>query len=253
MRLTIPAIAFAFALPFAGLAADAPSATPAYVTAAINDPARKDDSADDARRQAAVVMTFTGVKPGDKVLELAPGQGYWTKIFSGIVGSGGHVYQVWPNEMGKYDVKSIANWQELAKKPPYNNVSVLQQPAALLVAPEKVDVVFICQNYHDYHDTFMGPADMAVFNKQVFDALKPGGVFMVIDHVANAGDAAATETLHRVDPEVVKKEVGAAGFVFDGSSTALANPADPHTAKVFDPAIRGKTDQFIFRFKKPAK
>lgn len=254
MRL-IPAILIASALPLAALAAAAPAAnsTPAYVTAALNDPARKDDTAADARRQAAAVMTFTGVKPGDKVLELAPGQGYWTKIFSGVVGAKGHVYTVWPNEMGKYDVKSIANWQQLIKKPPYDNVSVLQQPAALLTAPEKVDMVFICQNYHDYHDKFMGPADMASFDKQVFDALKPGGVFMVIDHVANAGDTGATEALHRIDPAVVKQEVEAAGFVFDGESDALRNPADDHKAKVFDPAIRGKTDQFIYRFKKPAK
>src|SRR5579863_986511 len=254
MRLTLTAIAIAFSLPFAGLvvAADAPSATPAYVTAAINNPTRKDDSADDTRRQAAAVMTFSQVKPGQKVLELVPGEGYWTKIFSGIVGSSGHVYTVWPNEMGKYSAKSFATWQGLVTKAPYNNVSLLQQPAATLSAPEPVDLVFTCQNYHDYHDKFMGPADMAVFNKQVFGALKPGGVFVVVDHVALPGAVDATETLHRIDPEVVKKEVEAAGFVFDGSSDALKNPADPHTAKVFDPSIRGKTDQFIFRFRKPA-
>ena len=99
----------------------------------------------------------------------------------------------------------------------------------------------------------MGPVDMAAFDKQVFNALKPGGLFVVIDHVAVAGSGfTATDTLHRVDPEAVKKEVEAAGFVFDGESDALKNPADPHTLKVFDPSIRGKTDQFIFRFKKPA-
>ncbi|MGE5625598.1 MAG: class I SAM-dependent methyltransferase [Bacillota bacterium] len=253
MRIMKLAIAAAFALPFvaATLAADSP--TPAYVTAAIRDPVRKDDSADDARRQAAAVMTFTGVKPGDSVLELVPGAGYWTKIFSGIVGSKGHVYTVWPHGMDKYATKSIANWQELVKKPPYNNVSLLQQANDAVSAPAPVDVVFTSQNYHDYHDKFMGPVDMAKFNKEVFDALKPGGVFVVIDHVANAGDAGATENQHRIDPNVVKKEVEAAGFVFDGSSDALKNPADDHKAKVFDPAIRGKTDQFIFRFKKPAK
>src|SRR5579863_7439002 len=176
MRLTLTAIAIAFSLPFAGLvvAADAPSATPAYVTAAINNPTRKDDSADDARRQAAAVLTFAQVKPGQKVLELDPGEGYWTKIFSGIVGAQGHVYTVWHNEMSKYTAKSFANWQGLVTKAPYNNVTLLQQPGALLVSPEKVDLVFTCQNYHDYHDKFMGPMDMAAFNKQVFAALKPG-------------------------------------------------------------------------------
>jgi len=250
MRLSIPLIAIALGLPAA--ATIAAPATPAYVTAALNDPARKDDAANDARRHPAEVMAFTGVKPGDSVVELAPGSGYWTRIFSGIVGDKGHVYTVRPNEMGKFDAKPIAQWQELVKAPPYTNVSILQQPAATLTVPGSADVVFTSQNYHDYHDSFMGPVDMAKFDKQVFDALKPGGVFVVIDHVANAGDATATEKLHRIDPEVVKKEVEGAGFVLDGSSDVLKNPADDHKVKVFDPAIRGKTDQFILRFKKPA-
>jgi predicted methyltransferase len=99
----------------------------------------------------------------------------------------------------------------------------------------------------------MGPVDMTSFDKQVFDELKPGGLFVVVDHTAVAGSGfGATDTLHRVDPEAVKKEVEAAGFVLDGESDALKNPDDAHTAKVFDPSIRGKTDQFILRFKKPA-
>ncbi len=254
MRLSIPLIVIALGLT-AGAAIAATSAapaTPAYVTAALNDPARKDDAANDARRQAAAVMTFSEVQPGQKVVELAPGGGYWTRIFSGIVGANGHVYTVRPNEMGKYDAKPTAEWQELVKAPPYTNVSILQQPAATLSVSGPVDLVFTSQNYHDYHDSFMGPVDMAKFNKQVFDALKPGGLFVVIDHVANAGDTGATESLHRIDPEVVKKEVEGAGFVLDGTSDALKNPADDHKVKVFDPAIRGKTDQFILRFKKPA-
>ncbi|MFI4920104.1 MAG: class I SAM-dependent methyltransferase [Gammaproteobacteria bacterium] len=256
MRLTILASLIAVAVPFTVATANPAQATgavPAYVTAAINDPARKDDSADDARRKIADVMTFAEVKPGQKVMELAIGEGYWTRVFSGIVGAQGHVYTVWPNEMSKYATKSLANWQGLIAKAPYTNVSILQQPAATLPAPEPVDLVFTSQNYHDYHDKFMGPVDMAAFDKQVFNALKPGGLFVVIDHVAVAGSGfTATDTLHRVDPEAVKKEVEAAGFVFDGESDALKNPADPHTLKVFDPSIRGKTDQFIFRFKKPA-
>jgi len=257
MRLIIPAILIAIAAPFAvssAVGADAKSATPGYVTSALNDPARKDDAANDDRRQTAAVMTFTRVKPGQKVLELIPGQGYWTRVFSGIVGPKGHVYTVWPHEMDKYATKSIANWQELVKKPPYTNVSLLQQAAAELSVPEPVDVVFTAQNYHDYHDKFMGPVDLATFGKQVLAALKPGGVFVVIDHTAHAGSGIEdTDTLHRIDPDVVKKEMTAAGFVFDGSSDALHNPADPLTAKVFDASIRGKTDQFIYRFRKPAK
>ena len=256
MRLVIPAVLLALA-PFAvAIAApkEAKSATPAYVTAALHDPARKDDAAKDDQRQLAQVMTFTKVKPGQKVLELIPGSGYWTRAFSAVVGPKGHVYTVWPKEMDKYAAKSLANWQELVKKPPYTNVSLLEQPAATLSAPEPVDLVFTSQNYHDYHDKFMGPADLAEFGKQVLAALKPGGVFVVIDHTARAGSGIEdTDTLHRIDPEVVKKEMTAAGFVFDASSDALHNPADPLTAKVFDASIRGHTDQFIYRFRKPAK
>ena len=254
MRLTTVAALLAITAPLAALAATAPAApaAPAYVTAALNDPARKDDAADDARRHAADVVNFAGVRPGDSVLELVPGHGYWTRIFSGVVGAKGHVYTVWPHGMDKYAAKSIAKWQDLVKQPPYTNVSILQQADDQLSAPLPVDVVFTAQNYHDYHDKFMGPVDMGKFNKQVFDALKPGGVFVVIDHVANAGDTGATEDQHRIDPAVVKQEVEAAGFVFDGSSDALKNPADDHKAKVFDPSIQGHTDQFIFRFKKPA-
>lgn len=226
----------------------------AAVQKGVDDPARAADRHEDARRKLALVMTFAEVKPGQNVLELVPGSGYWTRAFSAIVGPTGHVYTVWPDEMGKYSAKSLANWQKLVATPHYANVSVLQQPAAKLSVPMPVDLVFTSQNYHDYHDPFMGPVDMASFDKQVYDALKPGGLFVVIDHVAPAGSGLAdTDTLHRIDPEVVKREVEAAGFVFDGESNALRNPADTHATKVFDKSIRGHTDQFIYRFRKPAK
>ncbi len=257
MRLVISATVLALVAPFAvSIAAtkEPKGATPAYIAAAMNDPARKDDAANDERRKAAAVVAFTKVKPGEKVLELVPGSGYWTRLFSAVVGPKGHVFTVWPKEMEKYAAKSLANWETLVKTAPYTNVSLLQQDAASLSTPEPVDVVFTSQNYHDYHDKFMGPADLGAFGKQVLAALKPGGVFVVIDHTARAGSGIEdSETLHRIDPEVVKKEMTAAGFVFDGSSDALHNAADPLTAKVFDASIRGQTDQFIYRFRKPAK
>ncbi|HMB43172.1 MAG TPA: methyltransferase, partial [Luteimonas sp.] len=118
--------------------------------------------------------------------------------------------------------------------------------------PEPLDVVFTSQNYHDYPDKFMGPTDPMVLNRAVFQALKPGGVFIIVDHAAQAGAGLRdTETLHRIDPETVKAQVTAAGFRFDGSSNVLRNPADTHTVKVFDPSIRRHTDQFVFRFRKP--
>ena len=202
-------------------------------------------------RQAAAVVTFTQIKPGDKVLELVPGSGYWTRVFSAIVGNSGHVYTIWPQEMMAHLVKGYTNWKTLVITPHYKNVTLLKEPAEQVSVPQKVDVVFTSQNYHDYHDF---PVSIAALDKHIFAALKPGGLFVIIDHVAPAGSGASdTNTLHRIDPMLVKKEVEPAGFVFDGESNVLRNPADPHTATVFDKSIRGHTDQFIYRFRKPVR
>jgi len=256
MRQTLLAVLLTLALPTVALAQVSnlhSGAITAAVQKGVDDPARAADKSNDARRKVALVMTFAEVKPGQKVLELIPGSGYFTRVFSAVVGPQGHVYTVWPNEYAKEDAEDVAASQKLAADPHYANVSVLTQPANQLSAPEPVDLVFTSQNYHDYPDKFMGKVDPAVLNKQVFDALKPGGLWVVIDHVAPAGSGMAdTDTLHRIDPAIVKKQAEAAGFVFDGESNALRNPNDPHTIKVFDKSIRGHTDQFIYRFRKPA-
>lgn len=261
MRSTVLATLIAFTLPAAAFAASpSPSPSPSqpqpdmpkWLAAAIHDPARQVDVRNDARRKIADVMAFAEVKPGDKVLELIPGSGYFTRVFSAVVGRKGHVYALWPNEYAKFAQSDVAGLRQLSKEPHYANISVLNQPAARLSAPASVDVVFTSQNYHDYPDKFMGKVDPKVFDRQVYDVLKPGGVFIVIDHVAEAGSGMRdTDTLHRIDPAIVKKQVESAGFVFDGESNALRNPADPHDIKVFDKSIRGHTDQFMFRFRKP--
>jgi predicted methyltransferase len=255
MRTLVLAAVIALALPAVHAAPASPQhAQPPYLAAAINDPARQADRSDDARRKIAQVMAFAQVKPGDKVLELIPGSGYFTRVFSGVVGPKGHVYALWPNEYAAEAKSDVANLRTLAGQPHYANVSVLTQPAARLDAPESVDVVFTSQNYHDYPDKFMGNVDPVVLDKQVYKVLKPGGVYIVIDHVAPAGSGMRdTDTLHRIDPAIVRKQVESAGFVFDGESDALRNPADPHDIKVFDKSIRGHTDQFMYRFRKPAK
>jgi predicted methyltransferase len=131
---------------------------------------------------------------------------------------------------------------------------VIQQPGAAFATPEPVDLVFTVQNYHDYPDKFMGKIDSMVFNRAVYKALKPGGTFLVVDHVAEAGSGMRdTDTLHRIDPAIVRKQVVAAGFVYEGESNVLRNPADDHKKLVFDKAIRGHTDQFIYKFRKPRK
>lgn len=118
--------------------------------------------------------------------------------------------------------------------------------------PEPLDLVFTSQNYHDYPDEFMGHMDPMILNRAAFKLLKPGGVFIVIDHMAQAGSGMRdTEAMHRIDPAIVRAQVESAGFRFDGESKVLLNPADPLNVKVFDPAVRGRTSKFAYRFVKP--
>ncbi|MEO8115210.1 MAG: methyltransferase [Phenylobacterium sp.] len=239
----------------AGLAGGALAATtiPPYLAAATADPGRAADKDVDARRKPAEVIAFSGVKPGDKVVDLIPGSGYFTKIFAKVVGPKGHVYMIWPNEYAAEAQPDPVKNKELAGQG-YPNTSVILQPGAAFSTPEPVDLVFTVQNYHDYPDKFMGRIDPMVFNRAVYKALKPGGVFLVVDHVAEAGSGMRdTDTLHRIDPAIVKTQVTAAGFVYEGESSVLRNPADDHKKMVFDKTIRGHTDQFIYRFRKPKK
>ncbi|MGN6278443.1 MAG: class I SAM-dependent methyltransferase [Sphingomonas sp.] len=235
-------------------AAAASTAVPAAIASAASDPARGPDAATtDQRRHGPEILAFAGVKPGDKVIDLIPGGAYWTKLFAKTAGASGHVYGIWPTPYADEAKTNVVDYQKLAGSTDFANVSMSIEPATEITAPEKVDLVFTSQNYHDYPDKFMGPVDPATLNKAVFDALKPGGIFLIVDHAAPAGSGMAdTDTLHRIDPAIVKQQVTAAGFEFVGSSDLLANPADDHTLKVFDPKIRGHTDQFIYKFRKPA-
>jgi predicted methyltransferase len=226
---------------------------PAYVAAAVSDPARSAaDRAQDAARKPVEMATFAGVRPGWKVADFMPGGGYFTRLFAGVVGGSGHVYAIEPAELSKNEPRTAAAVAKLAAETGHPNVTVLTEPAEAFAAPEPLDLVWIRQNYHDLHDKILGPADVAKVNAAIFRALKPGGVYLIIDHAAEAGSGLRdTETRHRIDEQAVKHEVEAAGFVLEAESSALANPADPRTALVFDPSIRGRTDQFALRFRKP--
>lgn len=239
----------------AALAVTAPVAVVAKDTAspviakALADPARADQAKDDARRQAAALVAFSGLKPGQTVVDFLPGAGYWTRIFTGVVGAKGHVYAIWPAAAAGYAAKPLPALQALG----LTNVTAAVDPA-LITVPAPVDLVWTVENYHDIPNKGAGEAALTAFNAAVFKALKPGGVYVVVDHVAPAGSGlTSTETTHRIDPAIVRKQVLAAGFVFVGESKALSNPKDDHTLKVFDPAIRGHTDQFVYKFRKPLK
>jgi len=250
-RLILAAVA---ALATVGLSpvVRAQSDIPANVAAAVADPARPTaDVARDPERKPAEMLAFAGVKPGDKVADLIPGGGYFTRLFSVAVGPTGAVYAFTPAEFAHFS-KTPLPPSGSKPDPAHPNVTVLIAPVNSFAAPEPLDVVWTSQNYHDLHDSFAKPADLALVNAAIFKALKPGGVFIVLDHAAAPGSGlSATETLHRIDPAVVKAEVEAAGFQFAGETTVLRNPADDHSLLVFNPAIRGKTDQFVFKFRKP--
>ncbi len=206
----------------------------------------------DARRHPAEILAFAGAKPGERVAELVPGSGYWTRLFSRVVGPGGRVFAIWPEEYAKEAHPDPERLRALAATPPYGNIEVIIQPAKAFSTPAPVDLVFTSQNYHDYPDKFMGPADPAALDRQVYAALKPGGAFVVVDHMAEPGSGLRdTERLHRIDLAVVKRQAIAAGFNYAGATAVLRNPADDHTRAVFDPAIRGRTDQFALKFRKP--
>jgi predicted methyltransferase len=224
--------------------------TPQSFAAAVADASRPaTDKARDEARKPADMLAFAEVKPGQVVVDLLPGGGYFTRVFSKAVGPTGKVIAV------------VSPMQDTAEKPAavravagevgYGNVSVLAADFQTMTTPEKVDLVWTAQNYHDLHLTRLN-LDVAKVNTAIFNALKPGGLYVVLDHAAVAGTPVeAVNTLHRIDPAIVRKEVEAAGFTFVGESNLLRNPADDYSKIVFDPAVRGKTDQFILKFRKP--
>ncbi|THD79470.1 MAG: methyltransferase [Phenylobacterium sp.] len=216
---------------------------------ALAQPAGADALTDPAMKRAEVIA-FIGVKPGDRVADIVAGR--FVRALSQAVGPKGKLYAVMPAEILKAHPEVGGLLTGLAADPAYSNVVVLTPPIDAPALPGGLDAVFIRQNYHDLHDKFMGPADVAAFNRNVYEALRPGGVYVVLDHAATPGSGLKdTEGRHRIDEAAVKAEVLAAGFKLDSESAILANPADDHTKFVFDPAIRGKTDQFLLRFRKP--
>ena len=221
---------------------------------ALADPARKDQrEAADERRKPGPLIALAGVKPGDKVLDLIPGSGYWTRIFSKIVGPEGKAYAVWPRAYAREAMGNVGDLQKLSADKYYGNIITLVEPTTELTAPEPLDVVWTSQNFHDYPDEFMGKGDPAELARSAYKTLKPGGTFMVIDHMAKPGRGLSdTDTLHRIDPAEVRKIVEGVGFKFAGESKVLNNPADPLDIPVFSPSIRGHTSQFAYKFVKPS-
>lgn len=235
------ALVFASALVLAAPAAHAQKPSPAIAAALADKDRPAGDVERDGARKPAQMLAFAGVRPGMKVGEILPGAGYYTRLLSKAVGPKGVVYVWLPAATGP----GAARLDPILKNPAYANVKLVTGPT--ITAPEPLDLVWTTQNYHDLHHTGRSPEPT---NAATLAALKPGGAYLVSDHAAKSGSGTAdTDTLHRIDPELVKAEVVKAGFTFAGASDVLANATDDHTQKVFD--LHDKTDQFVLKFSKP--
>lgn len=232
--------------PAAEISADAD-----HITQALADSRRPaEDSARDIMRRPAQTLAFARIRPGARVADIFPGGGYWTRLFAAAVGEEGRVYPtIRPDGVaGEYETPVLAVAAQ------YPNATMARVPYDALAFPEPLDVIFTAQNYHDMALTDYALGDRLAMNRTAFAALRPGGYYVVIDHAAPDGapvETNAQTTTHRIDQAAVRREIEAAGFVFDGEAEFLRNPEDARTANVFDPGIRGRTDQFVMRFRKP--
>ena len=249
MRSTFLLAAVAAMALSAGIASAAPTKEQLAAVADAGRPAA--DKERDAARKPAEMLEFAGVKPGQKVADFIPGGGYFTRIFAKAVGPKGKVYGVInAPPVGAPAPANPPPIRAVAADPAYGNIEVVSVSLIEMKLPEPVDLVWTSQNYHDVY--VRNPENGRKATKAIYDSLKPGGVFIVLDHSAPAGAAIdPADRTHRIDPAIVRKEVEAVGFKFEGESNLLRNPADDRTKPVFDASIRGKTDQFIYKFRKP--
>src|ERR1700758_4890498 len=201
------------------------------------------------------LIRFARVDAGSTVIDVYPGAGDWTRIFSEVVGPEGRVYSFVPAEVAHFKNDPVGRMRTLAKEPGRENVEAVS--ADLVAMPEATlpaDVLWLHLFYHDLHTALMQTrgATAAQFNRAVYERLKPGGSYVIVDHATAAGVGTSNaQSLHRIDPASVRAEVEAAGFVLDAESSVLANKDDPHSSKVFAPSIKGETDRFVYRFVKP--
>jgi predicted methyltransferase len=231
------------------LASTTPSFAQSDIASILASPSRPQAQRDDdARRKPAEVIQFLGIKSGDKVADLLTGGGYWTRILVPLVGPTGKVYAGNNPFFARFYADAF---NALLAEPAFKGVVRIDGPVDKIALPTdgSLDAVIMVMAYHDI---FLTDEDRGALNKKVFAALKPGGVYGIIDHEAGVGAGATKiKDLHRIEKKVVIDEIQAAGFKLAREATFLANPADDHSAKIFDKSISGKTDRFVLRFEKP--
>jgi predicted methyltransferase len=227
-----------------------PSRLDRAIAQAVADPARPADSkAADAIRLPAETLAFSGVRPGMTVGEFYPGGGYFTRMLSDVVGPTGHVYGL-ENAGWKGAVKAD---NELLADGKLKNVSMDSQPFGTVSFPKPLDLAWVTQNYHELKIAEYGKVDTVAFDRAVYRSLKPGGIFFILDHqgAADLTDSQIAK-MHRINRDVVVKEVTSVGFKLAGEGNFLRRPGDDHSLPIFDKAIQGHTDQYALKFVKPA-
>jgi len=232
------------------------AATPGVIEAALASTQRPDaDRAQDEPRKAAEFLEFLGVGPGQTVLDAFAAGGYYTELLARIVGDSGRVIAYNNPPYANFAAKGIAARYADGRLPNVEQLTVAVDQLEL--APASLDAAIFVMSYHDLYwrptDGSWPPTDPRQLLGALYGALKPGGVIVVQDHVAAPGGdpSEVVDKLHRIDPATVRRDFEATGFEFAGESSMLAHPDDDHTLQVFDPSVRGHTDQFVFRFRKP--
>jgi predicted methyltransferase len=241
------------------VAAAAPSAAPAaapsnlnaIIARAVADPARPAAyRAADRLRKPAETLTFVGVRPGMTIGEFYPAGGYFTRMLSDVVGPTGHIYAI---ENDRWN-DSVKDDKAMLAEGKWKNVSLDVQPFGTVKFPRPLDVAWVTQNYHDMKIAKYGKVDTVAFNKAVYKALKPGGIYFILDHQGPANlTPAQIEKMHRINRDVVVREVTAAGFKLAAEGKFLRRSTDDHSKPIFDPSVRGHTDQYALKFVKPAR
>ena len=215
--------------------------------AALASPERAaENKARDEFRKPIETIQFLGIKTGDTAIDLIAAGGWFTEVLSAAVGPTGKVYASNPPFLVQAEAEKALHER-------LGNVEAVHVPIAEVGLVGQADAAVTAQNLHDLYNGFggnPGSEQAAVdFLKAIYAALKPGGVLGVIDHVGIAGQDNAT--MHRILPQQARDALTKAGFTIEAESSMLANPADDHMKAVFDPAIRGHTDQFMIRARKP--
>ncbi|NML95196.1 class I SAM-dependent methyltransferase [Novosphingobium olei] len=249
--ISMLAVLGALALAHSAAAAPKKAAKADPVAAAIADSHRSDANRKlDENRMPDKVLAFAGFKAGSAVADWGAGGGYYTELLADVVGPKGRVYAINSPAFAKPEV-----WAAITQAHP-NVLSLLAPAQAQVLAPGSLDGIFAHLEYHDLYfvsEKYQHPAlDVPAVLKNWFAAVRPGGTVVIIDHVGPAGDPrAVVDKYHRIDPARVRADLEGAGFVFEGSSDVLHRTDDPHDVGVFDPAVRGKTDRFILKFRRP--